>query len=322
MRFSVETPIPTDDEDTDDTPVALCTSLSSSRTSSKNAANFSSKKAFSKKVVGTCKTIEKSYFRLTTFPKAEKIRPLHILQKSLEYVKTKYIVTEDFEWANDQLKAVRQDLTVQGIRSPFCLEVYETHARILLENGDLGEFNQCQSMIRTLTEYSCEKDNIGCYDYYENSSTDDKEMLQQSEEHKDEFKAYQLIYSMVQNSWTDLNTALTDTGLDGHSCQHALIVVKAVIQSDFHTFFKLYESAPNLSAYLMDFLVKRVRSDAYERIVSSYRPTMGVEHFREALSFENLEETRQFLKKSKAVFVEDTESEFWVDCKASSDELR
>lgn len=304
-------------------PAGLSTSLSSSRSSFKDAAGYGSGKPPSQKVVGTCKSLEKSYFRLTTYPKPERIRPLHVLQKSLEHIKTKYIATEDFQWANDQLKAVRQDLTVQGIRSCFCLEVYETHARILLENGDLDEFNQCQSMIRSLTEISYGKEkNVDCFDYQENSFVDDAEILRQSDEHRDEFRAYQLIYSMVQSSWTDLNMSLTGSGLDGHSCQHALVVVKSVIQSDYHTFFKLYESAPNLSAYLMDFLVKRVRNDAYERIVSSYRPTMGVEYFREALSFENLEETRSFLKKNKVVFVEDTESEFWIDCKASTDALR
>ena len=96
-------------------------------------------------------------------------------------------------------------------------------------------------------------------------------------------------------------------------------MVKAVIHNDYHGFFRLYESAPHLSAYLMDFLVRRVRESAYERIIAAYRPMISVEHVREALVFKDLEETREFLRSSGAVFVEVDKGEppFWVNTKAS-----
>jgi hypothetical protein len=96
-------------------------------------------------------------------------------------------------------------------------------------------------------------------------------------------------------------------------------VTKAVTHNDYHGFFRLYESAPHLSAYLMDFLVKRVRERAYERIIAAYRPMISVEHIRKALLFKDMEETRDFLKSSGAVFcdVEKGEPPFWVDTKAS-----
>ena len=300
------------------------------------------------RLVGTSTELEKPYLRLTTFPKPENVRPQPVLVKSLAHIKSRFIQTEDFDWANEQLKSVRQDITVQRLRNKFVLEVYETHARILLEHGDLDEFNQCQTMLRSLTTGSSFEDKH-CEDVCVNEDDQVNDIdhvepgqlpcLKQSEEASDEFRAYGLLYALVQHSWSELSRVLgyaidcvsSSTYANaqdgqvhrGSSFRHAICVVKAVMHNDYQGFFRLYESAPHLSAYLMDFLVRRVRDSAYERIVVSYRPTMSVEHFREALFFQDLEETRRFLRKNGAVFVRDSGGPpFWVDCKASTTALK
>ena len=68
--------------------------------------------------------------------------------------------------------------------------MYETHARILLEHGDLNEFNQCQTMIHSLI--------VG----------KQGNPLSQSKESADEFAGYALLYALVRNASLEINLAL------------------------------------------------------------------------------------------------------------------
>jgi hypothetical protein len=134
-------------------------------------------------IVGTSQVLEKQYLRLTSvgsfcrvcdfgchradrrYPQAPdpaNVRPLEVLRQTLKILKRKWRDEQNYTFICDQFKSLRQDLTVQRIRNAFTIEA----------QGDLGEFNQCQSQLKHLY----------------------KEVKGSGHEH--EFKAYRVLYCL------------------------------------------------------------------------------------------------------------------------------
>jgi hypothetical protein len=195
-------------------------------------------------VVGTCQTLEKRYFRLTSAPIPSQVRPEYILRQTLDLLKKKWKKENNYSYICDQFKSMRQDLTVQRIRNDFTVNVYEIHARIALEKGDLGEYNQCQTQLRAL--------------YAQNLGGNPVE-----------FKAYRILYFIHTSNRTALNDILTDLTIaekGEEAIKHALDVRSALALGNYHRFFRLYLDTPNMGAYLMDMFVVRERLAALSNI--------------------------------------------------------
>ena len=74
-----------------------------------------------------------------------------MLEKSLKLMSKKWKKREaDYRYIDEQFRSMRQDLTVQRIQNGLTVRVYETHARIALEQADLDQFNQCQTQLHYL----------------------------------------------------------------------------------------------------------------------------------------------------------------------------
>ncbi|KAJ5480886.1 THP3 [Penicillium diatomitis] len=224
-------------------------------------------------VVGRCQTLEKNYFRLTSAPNPDTVRPLPVLQQTLDLLKKKWKREANYTYICDQFKSLRQDLTVQHIRNEFTVHVYEIHARIALEKGDLGEYNQCQTQLRVLYE-------------------------QKLGGHPTEFKAYRILYFIYTRNWTAMNDALADVSAEdkkSSAVKHALEVRSTLALGNYHRFFQLYLDTPNMGAYLMDMFVGRERLTALSSMCRAYKPDVKLRFITEELGFESDEQAARFI---------------------------
>ena len=199
-------------------------------------------------VVGTCQVLEKRFLRLTAAPNPSVVRPESVLRQTLELLKRKWRKEQNYNYICDQFKSMRQDLTVQRIRNEFTVEVYEIHARIALEKGDLGEYNQCQTQLKALYQQGIKGKPL-------------------------EFKAYRILYFIHTANRTALNDVLADLTTAEKSeraIKHALDVRSALALGNYHRFFQLYNDTPNMGAYLMDMFVARERLAALCNICKAY----------------------------------------------------
>ncbi|KAI7831808.1 SAC3/GANP domain-containing protein [Gamsiella multidivaricata] len=194
--------------------------------------------------------------------------------QTLELLKDKWRQDQNYAYICNQFKSVRQDLTVQRIKNDFTVTVYEIHARIALEKGDLGEYNQCQTQLKQLYQYNLRG-------------------------HIMEFTAYRILYLLHTRNPSDIIAmlaSLTPAQKEDPAVKHALQVRTALATSNYYSLFKLYLTAPNMGGYLMDQFVERERVQAMKAICKAYRPHIEASFLTSTLGFVSQDECNSFLK--------------------------
>ena len=217
-------------------------------------------------VQGTCVDVEKDYYRLTSAPVSSAVRPLPVLQQALRLIKERWKSGRDYAYCCNQLKSIRQDLTVQHLRSAFAVDVYETHGRLALEEADVAEFAQILSPLSAL------------YD----------EQYCTSASARAEFSGYRILLACHHHRLSELSLlsfiAALPPALSSHAyVQHALQVRQALLSHSFLHFFRLYQEAPCMSSYLMDELAAEVRMRGLRVMAAAYRPRVEVRWVSEAM---------------------------------------
>ncbi|AAS54176.2 AGL315Wp [Eremothecium gossypii ATCC 10895] len=241
-------------------------------------SNHSYKFDKNRPVVGRCRTLEKRYLRLTSEPDPEKVRPLDVLEKAYEFIMNKYRSKEaTYPYVCDQFKSMRQDLKVQIIENDFTLKVYQTHARIALVNGDLGEYNQCQGSIMELYE----RDNV-------------------AKHHFSEFMSYRILYYLLTEDHAAIDelrlkilTEHVDQSADT-TIRLAFEMAQAQAQGDYHTFMKLYAQTVGPMRALVNEFIKRERLRALKTMCSAYKQ-LRLTFLVSELSLKDEDETFKFL---------------------------
>ncbi|KAI0658008.1 SAC3/GANP/Nin1/mts3/eIF-3 p25 family-domain-containing protein [Cubamyces menziesii] len=252
-------------------------------------------------IVGTSQEIFKDYLRLTSEPKPEQIRPYHVLQETLNQLKKRWREKATYNWICSQFKSLRQDLTVQRIKNEFTVTVYEIHARMALEVGDMVEYNQCQAMLRNLYE-------LGIPGKVE------------------EFTAYRILMLLHGRNRSDLNLyvgQLTEKQKADPAVRHALAVQRAIAMGNYHALFDLYMNAPNMGAYIMDHFIDRERIRALMVMTKAYR-TLQLTFIQNELAFDTPAAAREFLVEHRAGFFTNPnapDADAVLDCKPAGPQL-
>ncbi|KAJ9466328.1 SAC3 family protein A [Diplonema papillatum] len=224
-------------------------------------------------IVGECQDLEKVFTRsaagLEHDPKT--VRPLHVLKQALPYVLSQVSKKTSPEiYIYEQLKSIRQDLTVQHIFNDFTTYVYEIHARLCLDYADLGEFNACQAKLKAFHK---------------------RPDMVVSAENVHEFAAYRIMYCCLTKAHEQLASELVDLPeaiLRLPIVRHSLSLLTALVPLNVELFDKCYNATPNKGKLLIDMFLpppRGLRMKMYLQMCKAYRPSLPLAHVKKCLLF-------------------------------------
>ncbi|GAB0490601.1 hypothetical protein MMPV_001838 [Pyropia vietnamensis] len=204
-------------------------------------------------LIGRNMTVEKDFLRLTAEADASLVRPEAVLRQALTLVQERYSAGDtEYAWVCRQLKSIRQDLLVQAIENDLTEATCLTHARVALENSDVGEFNQC---LTRLVELAAAR----------------RRPL------SPELSGYRLLYAAYSGSALAVASLLAEMSpvmRRSGPVLHARRVWRALTNRNAAAFFRLYEDSPGMNASLMDLFSGALRADVLRSWVAAYRPSM------------------------------------------------
>ena len=229
-------------------------------------------------IVGTSTKLEKEYLRLAGDSELDpsNFRPLSILKKSLNFCLNKFKNNNDYEYISEQLRSIRQDIRVQHIEDPFCVLVYETHAKLAIENGDWGNFNQSMEPLESLY-----RSNFGEFS------------------HICQFYCYRILYLIGVDDIAGLYSfipRIEQKVFESKDVQFALNIWRIASSGEWMRFFRKMKKAPPHVAGVMQIKAQSFRDQALSCIQKGFRQIkFTMEDYRTFLCFDDDDATRRFL---------------------------
>eukprot|EP01062_Namystynia_karyoxenos_P071811 TRINITY_DN6756_c2_g1_i1.p1 TRINITY_DN6756_c2_g1~~TRINITY_DN6756_c2_g1_i1.p1 ORF type:complete len:759 (+),score=262.52 TRINITY_DN6756_c2_g1_i1:69-2345(+) len=227
-------------------------------------------------IVGQCAALEKAFTRsaagLTMDPTL--VRPVPVLRRALRHVLWRQSGMKRERrliYCREQLKSIRQDLTVQHVLTPFTTEVYEAHARICIEHGDRGEFVICLAK-------------LGAFHARAETAT--------GLQHAVEFAAYRILYLAITRQEEKLCAeiaALTPELRASGPVRHALAVVRALSPLSLWRLRALCRDAPFMGRALMKLFMRPPHglvAAVWPQLLQAYKPKVPSDWLRQALLFD------------------------------------
>jgi len=194
-------------------------------------------------------------------------------KKALFSVKKHWLIHQDYNWAKSKLNSICKDLEVQHIVDSLTVQVYETYAKIALDMKDLTALHEC--LLKLFSLYK-----IGL------------------EGNKFEFVSYAILHELVEKGDIFYESPLLEE--KGNECiDHARQVVYAVESGQYKNFFSLYLASPNMSDFLLDLLLGRVRKTAIKVLISKHQKPIDLSVVVPELLFQNKVECMLFLETTK-----------------------
>lgn len=209
------------------------------------------------RVIGFSSDLEKSYSRSMDSVLQNNVRPVTVLEKAFTHVTAKG-AEEGPVWLADQLKAIRQDLLVQGVEGAFAWRVYDAAAKLALEEGDKGEFTQILTQMRKMVH---SPQSSAAAEYQQRSVM--------------EYLAYRLLFTCLQRDHSALNEELllvTPQARRFGSIKHAMLFIRAFAGQNHWKLVRLTHKAPNLGGSVIDLFLPSLRLLAYRRALKAYVP--------------------------------------------------
>lgn len=231
-------------------------------------------------IVGTSTNLEKEYLRIAGDQDIDpsKVRPLAILKESLHYCLDKYNQNQNYEYISEQLRSIRQDLSVQHIEDPFTVEVYETHTKLAILNKDWSNANQ--SMVQ-LEIYYAKKLGI-----FQNIC---------------EFWKYRIIYLFGVEDIDGLCSfvpKIDNNVLQSRDVQFAIYLWEISQSGEWMKYFSIMKKADPYVASVMSLKAQNLRVTALSCICRGFR-YLTLEDYRTFLCYDENEDDllRQFLSE-------------------------